>query len=350
MVYFKKRKEFYDSIKDISFNYNVDIKNLDEKDLLEFIEHNLEDLINAIKHRKKSSKKSESNIYLKPVMEAADNALKQVKKGKIEDKTAQYLSDLREECYETADAKFSIKTFGAVLEYKPTLDKFLELANEISKLSVTLLDYLGIRKIDYFDMRAPTIDKSGKFIRKVNRKEINIAVLGDPGVGKTSLIKNLCGKVSENTKKKGIECIHTTFYDGKTRYNNIYIFEIKNELKDIDDSFARTLTKFHFAIIMHDMNYQVDEPVLERLYTASEAMKSNNPRCHVIFVGNKEDVIKKERKDSAKLAQFACNCEDKQKYKEFNPPQDYAAFLVTAKFRQGFNLIKRDICDVIDVL
>ncbi len=139
----QKREIFYKEIEHISFRAASNNK----EDLLEMIGENCSRLWQAISHRTKiHSDKSESDKYLIKIQNAASPLsvmMNKIKKGEKETILNELFYDshlissltaLQDACEKAGVVKFGKLTFGAVLDYKPTQKKFIDLSNEISLL------------------------------------------------------------------------------------------------------------------------------------------------------------------------------------------------------------------------
>ncbi len=152
----QKREKFYNSIKEITFSST----SKDKESLLEIIQKNCKALCTAIDERIKNHKgKSESNKYLEAIRTRA-SVINDIRIGDKENLYKIFwpnlillLEALKEACAEAGNARFKKTTFGAVLEYKPTLEKFTSMSKEIGKL---IKDYLEIeqKRKEFYDSLA----------------------------------------------------------------------------------------------------------------------------------------------------------------------------------------------------
>lgn len=151
----QKREDFYNSIKNISFEV-VTITGEEYTNylrrIIQIIGINSKSLYDAIITRTKRNKnKSESDKYLAGILEnvvAMKGIEKEIEKKSSKDDERIYknllarlnllLRNLGSACAKSGNAKFSKTTIGAVLEYKPTLEKFKKLSKEIDALRIKI--------------------------------------------------------------------------------------------------------------------------------------------------------------------------------------------------------------------
>ena len=178
---------------------------------------------------------------------------------------------------------------------------------------------------------------------------VNVVVVGDNGVGKTTLINKLC-TYGEDFKKVGN---HSSIYYFSEQENQDYIinfYEIESPLEDLENlpfqsSVDILLRASNIAMIVFDLS-EGNTLSKGRIQRYKEVVKTKSPQNLAIFIPNKIDLFpnKEERqKFGMPIADYAVQCEREQKYGCKN--QDMECLPVSAISNVNIERLINNICE-----
>ncbi len=177
--------------------------------------------------------------------------------------------------------------------------------------------------------------------------KLEVAVVGDRGVGKTSIIEKMC-LLGDNVKKQGRSTLIEKTYENK-KYD-IMFYDIAEDLEMLERSpgsspCEEVLSRCHYALIVFDLS-EGDALAKGRIQRWKEVIKRRMPLCDVGFIPNKVDLIPDEEtydRLGTPIARFAGDCEREAKYPGAH--QDFCCFPVSALTGKDIIDILNHICD-----
>ncbi|MDR1241151.1 MAG: hypothetical protein LBK29_04800 [Oscillospiraceae bacterium] len=177
-------------------------------------------------------------------------------------------------------------------------------------------------------------------------REINVAVIGDSGVGKTTLISAFCN-CSEAVAAKVAPAIDKTavflnyLFEGSCERCNINInfFDVHEQLEEMENPVNTGIfSECDYTLIVFDLN---EGGTLEkgRIQRWTRVVKKENFNCGVYYVPNKIDLLNQERLNelAQPIARFAGQCDVERGRNYPNTLQDYSCGTVSAKERVGID-------------
>lgn len=181
----------------------------------------------------------------------------------------------------------------------------------------------------------------------IQKNAINVAVVGDRGVGKTTIIDKMCC-FGDGFEKHGTNALIKKTYINQ-KYE-ITFCEISEDLETLEKSLGsveceQILSRCHYALIVFDLS-EGDTLAKGRIQRWKEVIKCRMPLCDVGFIPNKVDLIPDEEtydRLGTPIARFAGDCEREAKYPRAH--QDFCCFPVSALTGKDLIDILNHICD-----
>ena len=179
---------------------------------------------------------------------------------------------------------------------------------------------------------------------------VNVVVVGDRGVGKTTLINQLCTYGDNlNRINEWHNRVHY-FYEPENENYIINFYEIdlsaeKLENLSFQSSTDTLLKSSHIALIVFDLS-EGNTLSKGRIQRYKEIVKTKSPQNLAIFIPNKIDLLssKEERqKFGMPIADYAVDCEREQKYGCKN--QDMECLPVSAIENINIEHLINNICE-----
>jgi small GTP-binding protein len=127
----------------------------------------------------------------------------------------------------------------------------------------------------------------------VSEVNIKLAILGTGGVGKTSIVQSYFSKevptiyiptIGSNISRKE--------YKLETEHIRVNLWDIGGQISfnPLNPTFFNNIDA---AFLVFDLSYPKESLIeLQKVYL--KLIKENSPKCHIIFLGNKSDLVKPE--------------------------------------------------------